>query len=272
MKWATTCSAALLLLFAGSSFACEAYVPCESVQAIHVGTGQKHRANKPVETLYDVLVLADADQSGLKNVHASCPGEVLAIHIGGSIFEVEKGAVGSAGDWFAIEPDTPQEALDAAMSMCPGKVRNHLSPTDEEHTPSLDGENTSTALEEHAPSYEGESASSRCEVFVPCEKVIDISTGERWHEAFGKKIWSVYGLHVRIEQHWHGLRRAYAACPNALVIHLGEGVFEVKKEFVTPDANWFAVAYPTEKQTLDAARSTCPGKVKNYIEHDTAAD
>ncbi len=64
--------------------------------------------------------------SKLKEVRLNCPDETIVVRIGPSEFELPKNAISTGGDWFSVEYSTPGEALDAAMSMCPDKVKSYL--------------------------------------------------------------------------------------------------------------------------------------------------
>jgi hypothetical protein len=110
----------------GSSLACEVDIFCENVQAIHVGTGREHLKNGEIRSFYSIMVLVDEAKSGLKEVYANCLQDTIVIRVGGSAFEVLKIATTPAGDWFGIERPISTEALDAAMGMCPDKVKSHL--------------------------------------------------------------------------------------------------------------------------------------------------
>jgi hypothetical protein len=75
---------------------------------------------------YEACGLVDTTKSDLKEVYAACPNDTITIRIGGNAIRLPRSAVSSSGDWFGVDRSTPEEALDAAMGMCPDKVISHL--------------------------------------------------------------------------------------------------------------------------------------------------
>jgi hypothetical protein len=110
----------------GLAAACEVNVPCESVKIIYVGKGRRHLSVGNVEIIYVASVMLIEKMSKLKEVRLNCPDETIVVRIGPSEFELPKNAISTGGDWFSVEYSTPGEALDAAMSMCPDKVKSYL--------------------------------------------------------------------------------------------------------------------------------------------------
>lgn len=115
-----------LLASAGSPLACEVDISCENVQAIHVGMGREHLKKGEIMSFYSILVLVDAAKSDLSEVYANCLQDTIVIRVDSGNFEILKNDTTPAGNWFGIERPTSAEALDAAMSMCPDKVKSHL--------------------------------------------------------------------------------------------------------------------------------------------------
>lgn len=124
--WITIWAVVWLSACAGISFACEVVLSCDSVQQIYVGKGRRHLAGGKTEIFYAADVILDTATSNLKEVYADCPGDTIVIRIGNGVFALPKNAISPAGNWFGIDLSTPQEALDAAMSMCPDKVKSSL--------------------------------------------------------------------------------------------------------------------------------------------------
>ena len=117
---------AWLIGHAGLSAACEATVSCESVEVIHVSEGRRHLAGGLVETIYGASVMIDVSTSNLKEVRANCPHQTIVIRIGTTVFELPPNAVSTGGNCFWVDYSTPKEVLDAAMKMCPDKVKSYL--------------------------------------------------------------------------------------------------------------------------------------------------
>lgn len=108
------------------SSACETVVSCENVKIIYVGKGRRILAGGVEEMIYVASVMLVEKKSKLKEVRLNCPDKTIVVRIGSSDFELPKRAISTGGDWFSIECSTPEEALDAAMKMCPDKVKNYL--------------------------------------------------------------------------------------------------------------------------------------------------
>jgi hypothetical protein len=125
-KLVAVLAVACFMLHVGVSSACEAYLSCDSIQEIHVGKGMQHLADGKVKIFYCADVTVDTATSNLKEVFANCPHDTIVIRIGDNAFELPKAAISTGGNWFGVDCPTPQEALDAAMKMCPDKVKSHL--------------------------------------------------------------------------------------------------------------------------------------------------
>ena len=115
-----------LLCQAEKAFACEVILPCSAIETIHVSIGRQHLAGGETKVIYvaDVDVLPQV--GNLKAVYAECSKEDIVIHAGGSVLKLPKAAISPAGNWFGIDASTPEEALDAAMNICPDKVKSYL--------------------------------------------------------------------------------------------------------------------------------------------------
>lgn len=68
----------------------------------------------------------DAASCNLKEVHANCPHKSIVIRMGNTTWDLPKAAVSTGGNAFWVERSTSKEALNAAMSMCPDKVKSYL--------------------------------------------------------------------------------------------------------------------------------------------------
>jgi hypothetical protein len=88
--------------------------------------GRDHLKNDEIRSFYSILVLVDAAKSDLKEVYANCLQDTIVVRVGSGTFEILKIDTTPAGNWFGIERPTSTEALDAAMGMCPDKVKSHL--------------------------------------------------------------------------------------------------------------------------------------------------
>ena len=119
-------SIAFLLCSASPGLACEVYLSCEDVQAIHVGKGRRHIADGQIEVIYGATVLLEPETKSLKEAFASCPDDMIRIHLGDALLVVPKVATTPSGDWFGVDRPTPEQAVDAAMGLCPDKVIVHL--------------------------------------------------------------------------------------------------------------------------------------------------
>ncbi|MEF2230065.1 MAG: hypothetical protein V3571_03985 [Pseudodesulfovibrio sp.] len=117
---------ACVVFLACRSVACETSLSCDGVQQIYVGKGRRHLAGGQTESVYAVGVLVDAAAGDLKKAYADCPGDIIVIRVGDGVFTLPKSAVSPAGNWFGLDRRTPEEALDAAMSICPDKVKSYL--------------------------------------------------------------------------------------------------------------------------------------------------
>ena len=116
-----------LVGFVGPSVACEVDVPCENVKVIYVGKGRRILAGGVEKTIYVASVMLVEKMSELKKVRLNCPSETVIVRIGPGDFELPKHAISTGGDWFSsVEYSTPDEALGAAMKMCPDKVKSYL--------------------------------------------------------------------------------------------------------------------------------------------------
>ena len=115
-----------IVFFAGHAVAYDVCLSCESVQQIYVGKGRRHLAGGKTEIFYAADVILNTATSNLEEAYAECPGDTIVIRLGNGVFELPKDAISPAGNWFGIDRATPQEALDAAMSMCPDKVESDL--------------------------------------------------------------------------------------------------------------------------------------------------
>ena len=75
---------------------------------------------------YGASVHVNAGKARLKKAYAECVDGTIQIRIGDQMFDILKADVSTGGNWFGIVRSTPQEALDAAMSICPDKVKSYL--------------------------------------------------------------------------------------------------------------------------------------------------
>ncbi|WP_207265067.1 hypothetical protein [Desulfovibrio sp. Huiquan2017] len=115
-----------LVVLVGSSAAFEVDVPCESVKIIYVGKGRRHLSDGKVEAIYGASVMLEKPNSNLIEARLNCPHGNVLVRVGASSFELPKDAVSTGGDWFSVDYSNPEEALDAAMRMCPEKVKSFL--------------------------------------------------------------------------------------------------------------------------------------------------
>ncbi|QJB57021.1 hypothetical protein [Pseudodesulfovibrio sp. zrk46] len=107
------------------TFACDLYLPCESVEGIVVSKGTEHLSGGEKKMVFVACVDVDAAKTNLKELVAGCNHDSIVVKTGSTSITVPKSEF-PGGHWFSIVRFEPQEALDAAMSLCPDKVKSYL--------------------------------------------------------------------------------------------------------------------------------------------------
>lgn len=115
-----------LLMSAAAASACDLYLPCESVEAIYVSKGTEHLGGGKEKLVYVACVDVDAAKLNLEEAVAGCDHESVVVINGKTSISVPKENGFGGANSFCIIRLKPQEALDAAMSLCPGKVKSCL--------------------------------------------------------------------------------------------------------------------------------------------------
>ena len=111
---------------AGIASAREVVLSCDDIEQIYVSKGTSYLTGGKTEIFYGASVHVNAGKARLKKAYAECVDGTIQIRIGDQMFDILKADVSTGGNWFGIVRATPQEALDAAMSMCPDKVKSDL--------------------------------------------------------------------------------------------------------------------------------------------------
>ena len=115
-----------LMVLAIDAVAGEVVLHCDDIEQIYVSRGTAYLAEGKSETFYGANVIMHSGMARLKEAHSNCTTGSIRIRIGDKTFTLPKADVSSGGNCFGIIRATPGEALDAAMSICPDKVKSYL--------------------------------------------------------------------------------------------------------------------------------------------------
>ncbi|MEF2230064.1 MAG: hypothetical protein V3571_03980 [Pseudodesulfovibrio sp.] len=115
-----------LMVFAAAAVASEVVLHCDDIEQIYVSKGTAYLAEGKSETFYGANVILHSGMLPLKEAYSNCTTGSIWIRIGDKTFTLSMADVSSGGNCFGIIRATPEEALDAAMSICPDKVKSYL--------------------------------------------------------------------------------------------------------------------------------------------------
>ncbi|WP_156816827.1 hypothetical protein [Desulfovibrio oxyclinae] len=115
----------LLHAFAAQTVACDLCLSCGDVERIVVSEGTKHLSGGKEKKVFVACIDVDATKIHLKELITNCVHDSITVRRGETVFVVPKEEF-PGGHWFCVVHSTPEEALDAAMSLCPEKVKSYL--------------------------------------------------------------------------------------------------------------------------------------------------
>lgn len=116
----------LLLANAVQTFACDLCLSCEDVEGIAVSEGTEHLSGGKEKTVFVACIDVDATKTHLKELITNCVHDSITVRRGETVIVVPKEEFPPGGHWFCVVRSTPEEALDAAMNLCPEKVKSYL--------------------------------------------------------------------------------------------------------------------------------------------------
>ena len=116
----------LLHAFAAQTLACDLCLSCGDVEGIVVSEGTKHLSGGKEKTVFVACIDVDATKTHVKELLRNCVHDSITVRRGETAIIVPKEDFPPGGHWFCIVRSTPVEALDAAMSLCPEKVKSYL--------------------------------------------------------------------------------------------------------------------------------------------------